>query len=67
MIVTAMLDSTSKRKQNKQTTEKQSLFGQMLEDERERLKEEARLEGKTIGYTKNGQVYVGQAMQREYR
>lgn len=67
-IVTATLDSTSKRKQEEeQSPSGQKGFGQILADETERLKRERSFEGKTMGYARNGQAFIGQAMQREYK
>lgn len=65
VLVTAMQDSKSRRRKD-ENHGKQKTFGQLLADERERQNTEHSFEGKTIGYARNGQVYVGQAMQRVY-
>ncbi len=65
--MTALHDSKSKRRQKEQKPGGQSIFGQLLADESERLKEEHSLEGKMLGYAKNGQTFVGQVKQREYK
>lgn len=67
MTVTALLDSKSKRRQQEQKSGGQGMFERLLADESERLREERSLEGKMIGYAKNGQVFIGQTLQREYR
>lgn len=65
VLVTAMQDSKSRRRKD-ENPGKQKTFGQLLADEKERQTAEHSLEGKTIGYARNGQAYVGQTMQRVY-
>lgn len=67
MTISAMYDSTSKRKEQKQKSGRQNSFAQILADERECLNAENHLEGKTVGYARNGQVFIGQALPREYK
>lgn len=66
MIVTAMLDSTSKRKQREQDSGRQQSFSKLLADETERLNEQHSMDGKAISYARNGQVIVGQPLSRAY-
>lgn len=67
-IITATPDSTSKRRQEKKKSPSgQKGFGEILADKAEQQQAESNLEGKTLGYARNGQSFVGQAMQREYK
>ena len=64
-LITAMLDSRSKRREEHEYYKAQN-SGQRMKD-RAKMKElDRRLEGTALGYTRKGQVYVSQGMQREY-
>ncbi|MBO5302568.1 MAG: hypothetical protein J6A92_00800 [Lachnospiraceae bacterium] len=65
VLVTALQDSKSRRRKD-ENHGKQKSFGQLLADEKERQNAEHSFEGKTMGYARNGQVFVGQTMQRVY-
>lgn len=61
-----MADSTSQRRQNEHQSAGQQEFGAILEEKVKQEQENRSLEGKTIGYTRTGQLYFAQAMQRTY-
>lgn len=61
-----MADSTSQRRQNEHQSAGQQKFGEILEEKVKQEQENRSLEGKTIGYTRTGQLYFAQAMQRTY-
>ncbi len=65
MIISALSDRKPGNRQEKKKSGRQKSFGQMLTEQTERLFE-GDLEGKMVGYARNGQVYFGQAMQRTY-
>lgn len=60
-----MLDSKSKRRQDER-------FARETENKRrdkekvEQMELDNTIAGRTLGYTRNGQVYVGQELKREY-
>ena len=66
MIISAMSDSTSKRRQEERKSGEQKSFEQLLAAEAKRQEKAYSMAGKTIGYTRNGQVYIGEALQRSY-
>ncbi|MCM1256575.1 MAG: hypothetical protein NC307_01830 [Roseburia sp.] len=64
-IVTAMLDSKSKHRQEERLT-KQPENKRKAEENVEQMELDNTIAGRTLGYTRNGQVYVGQVLKREY-
>lgn len=66
MIITAMPDATSRRRQQEKQSCGQKGFKQVLKERQEQLKEGSGLEGKAVGYDKNGRIYFGQIMQKAY-
>lgn len=66
MIITAMPDATSRRRQQERKSGGQKEFKQVLKEQQEQLSERRGLEGKAVGYDKYGQIYLGQMMQRAY-
>lgn len=66
MIITAMPDATSRQKQQEKKPGAQKEFKQVLKERREQLNKGSGLEGKAVGYNRNGQIYFGQMMQRAY-
>ena len=66
MFITPMSDSTSKQRQGEERSGGQKEFRQMLAEKTRQLKEDRSMEGKTVGYGRNGIAYVGQAMSRTY-
>ena len=65
-FITPLRDLTSKNRQKGRQTGRQKGFGQILAETREQLKEDHSMVGKTVGYGRNGQVFIGHAMQRAY-
>lgn len=61
-----MADSTSQRRQNEHQSAGRQEFGTILEEKVKQKQENRSMEGKTIGYTRTGQLYFAQAMQRTY-
>ena len=61
-----MSDATSQPRQEERKSGGQKEFGQILAETREQLKEDHSMVGKTVGYGRNGQVFIGHAMQRAY-
>ena len=66
MFITLMSDSTSKQRQGEERSGGQKEFRQILTEKTRQLKEDRSMEGKTVGYGRNGIAYVGQAMSRTY-
>jgi hypothetical protein len=66
MFITPMSDSTSKQRQGEERSGGQKEFRQILTEKTRQLKEDRSMEGKTVGYGRNGIAYVGQAMSRTY-
>ncbi len=66
MVLTATADSTSQRRQEEQHSGRQREFGAILEEKSKQVQENRSMEGKSIGYTKTGQLYFAQVMQRTY-
>lgn len=66
MILTAMPDATSRQGQREKQPGKQKEFSRILEERQERLQEKRGLEGKAVGYNKNGQICFCQIMPRVY-
>lgn len=61
-----MADSTSQRRQNEHQSADRQGFGAILEEKVKQEQESRSMEGKTIGYTRTGQLYFAQALQRTY-
>lgn len=73
MVVTALYDTVSKRRQeehrqpgDRQQARKTSSFAQVLTEEQQKMAEKE-LEGRTIGYDKDGMMLFYQMARREYR
>jgi hypothetical protein len=66
MIISAMSDATSKRRQEERKSGGHKEFGQLLEEAKQQQQESRGMEGKTVGYTRTGQICIGQIMQRTY-
>lgn len=66
MFVSAMSDATSKHRQKERNSGKQKEFGQILEAEEKRQRENYSMEGKAVGYTRTGQLHICGIMQRTY-
>ncbi len=66
MIINAMSDATSQRRQEERKSGGQKGFGQILAEKTKRLRESCDMEGKTVGYGRDGQLLIGQVMQRAY-
>ena len=66
MLVSGMADSTSQRRQEERQSGNQQEFRAVLEEKTKQLQENRLLEGKTIGYTKTGQLCSNTALKRSY-
>lgn len=66
MFITPMSDSTSERRREERRSGGQKDFSQILTEQTRKLQEERSMEGKTVGYGRNGIAYIGQAMSRTY-
>lgn len=66
MFMTPMSDSTSERGREERKSSGQKEFGQILSEKTRQLRNERSMEGKTVGYGRNGIAYIGQAMPRTY-
>ena len=66
MVVAAMTDSTSQRRQEERQSGRQQEFGKILEEKAKQIQEDRSMEGKTIGYTRTGQLCFAQVMQKAY-
>lgn len=66
MIISAMPDAASRHRQQEGKSGERKEFKQVLKEQKEKLNEARGLEGKAVGYNRNGQIYFGQIMQRAY-
>lgn len=66
MIISAMSDATSKRRQEERKSGRPKEFRQILEAEAKRFEDSRNMEGKAIGYSKSGQIYIGGIASRAY-
>ncbi len=64
-LITAMLDSKSKRREDHGYYKPQN-NGQRMKDRARMAELDRRLEGTALGYNRKGQVCVSHGMQREY-
>ena len=66
MIISPAADSTYGRGQEKRKSGGQKEFRQMLAEASERQKEKHSMEGRIIGYSRNGQAYISGTEQKTY-
>lgn len=66
MFITPMSDSTSERRQEERRSSGQKEFSEILTEKTRQLRDDRSMEGKTVGYGRNGIAYIGQAMSRAY-
>ncbi len=66
MFMNPMSDSTSKQRQEEERSGGQKEFRQILEEKTRQLRDDQSMEGKTVGYGRNGIADIWQAMSRAY-
>lgn len=64
-VVTAMPDSKSKRRRDERFV-KETESKRQGKESVEQMELDNTVAGRALGYTRNGQVYVGQVLKREY-
>ena len=64
-VVTAMLDSKSKRRQDEKFA-RESENRRHGKENTKQMELDSTVAGRTLGYTRDGRVYVGQELKREY-
>lgn len=66
MFITPMSDSTSEQRREERRSGGQKEFSQILTEKTRQLENDRSMEGKTVGYGRNGIAYIGQVMSRAY-
>lgn len=66
MLVSKMHDAKSKQQEQKQESGRTQSFGQILEHKKQERAAEKCYDGRTIGYTRFGEIYTCQQAKHEY-
>ena len=62
-----MLDSRSKRRQDERLFQGKTENRRNVKEHASQVEQDDTIAGRTLGYTRDGQVYVGQELKREYK